>query len=264
MRKLETIRYNINILITLYCIYQGKNFQTAWRKEDTLFKFALFSWYTHAGSVSHTHSSISPYSMHRQTHLHSLLLPPYHPHWNKSSLLQRVKPGLIWTVALPSRSYSWSLLCLQQSYYTTYQVSPSVLQENRSHTHTHRLKTITTIYSFSFYSSLCLEIAGSIFSLITLLDMMHQNLLYLFYRNTLNRTQGFTMDTRLTFCPLHLQQWMTFSRFFVSFFPVASLHPHHFADHIHHIKDLLIVWQKHSTLQLLWRFFPLVLQTRYV
>lgn len=26
------------------------------------------------------------------------------------------------------------------------------------------------------------------------------------YRNTLNRTQGFTMDTQLTFCPLHLQQ----------------------------------------------------------
>lgn len=50
------------------------------------------------------------------------------------------------------------------------------------------------------------------------------------------------MDTRLTFCPLHLQQWMTFSRFFVSFFCFPL--PHHLADHIHQIKDLPIVWQR--------------------
>lgn len=34
--------------------------------------------------------------------------------------------------------------------------------------------------SFTFFYSLCLEIPGSIFSFITLLDMMHQNLLYLY------------------------------------------------------------------------------------
>lgn len=33
------------------------------------------------------------------------------------------------------------------------------------------------------------------------------------------------MDTRLTFCPLHLQQWMTGSRFFVSFFSRSFLFP---------------------------------------
>lgn len=51
--------------------------------------------------------------------------------------------------------------------------------------------------------------------------MMHQNVTLSVYRNTLNRTQGFTMDTQLTFRPLHLQQWMTwvktFSGFFVAF-----------------------------------------------
>lgn len=39
---------------------------------------------------------------------------------------------------------------------------------------------------------------------------------FIVYRNTLNRTQGFTMDTR--FCPLHLQQWMTVPRYFVFLF----------------------------------------------
>ncbi len=175
-----------------------------------------FSWYTYAYSVTHTFTPPS-LSVHLQTLLLSLLV--HHPHWDKSSLLQRVKPGLIWTVAFPLRSYSWSLCCLQQSYYTTYRVSPSALQEvTHTYTHTHTQKTKNTRYSFSLYSSLILEIAGSIFSLITLLDMMHQKFTLSVYRNTLNRTQGFTMDTRLTLCQLHLQQWMTFSRFFVTFF----------------------------------------------
>lgn len=69
------------------------------------------------------------------------------------------------------------------------------------------------------------------------------------YRNTLNRTQGFTMDTQLTFCPLHLQQWMTVSRFFVLFFffPAAPVSSHHLADDIHQLLNLWIVWRWHST-----------------
>lgn len=43
------------------------------------------------------------------------------------------------------------------------------------------------------------------------------------YRNTLNITQGLTMDTRLTFCSLHLQQWMIFSRFLFDFFLLLPL-----------------------------------------
>lgn len=55
------------------------------------------------------------------------------------------------------------------------------------------------MYIFTFYS-LCSEIAGSIISLITLLDMMHQKCIV--YRNTQNKTQSFTMDTRLTVLPI--------------------------------------------------------------
>lgn len=64
-----------------------------------------------------------------------------------------------------------------------------------------KIKHTCTIYTFTFYS-LCSEIAGSIISFITLLDMMHQK--FIVYRNTLNRTQGFTMDTRLTVLPIAL------------------------------------------------------------
>lgn len=77
------------------------------------------------------------------------------------------------------------------------------------------------------------------------------------YRNTLNRTQGFTMDTRLTFCPLHLQQWMTGFRFFVlfSFFnQPLSFSPHYSADHIHQLGSLRTVWQCHILFcKLLWK-----------
>lgn len=78
------------------------------------------------------------------------------------------------------------------------------------------------IFHFLFYYFLCLEIAGSIFFInhITWHDAPKFTLSV--YRNTLNRTQGFTMDTRLTFCPLHLQQWMTFSRFLFHFFLLLS------------------------------------------
>lgn len=164
----------------------------------------------------HTHphtATPTSLSMHWQT-----LLPP-NPHRDKSSLLQHLKPGLILTGWLPSRFSSWSLLCLQQSYYRTFTKCLYLhCKENRWHTSTHRLETINTIYSISFYSFLCLEIAGSIFFInhITWHDAPKFTLSV--YRNTLNKTQGFTMDTRLTFCPMHLQQWMIISRFFVSFF----------------------------------------------
>lgn len=114
------------------------------------------------------------------------------------------------------------LCCLQQSYYTTYQVSPSVLQESRWHIHTHRPKTINTIYSFSFYSSLCLEIAGSIFSLITLLDMMHQNLLYLFtgIHWIEHKVSQWIHDWRFAHCTYN-SEWH-FPNFLVHFFPLLS------------------------------------------
>lgn len=56
-----------------------------------------------------------------------------------------------------------------------------------------------------FFSSLE-TICRFIIFIITLHDMMHQNLS--FNRNTLKRTHYFTMNTGLTFSPLHLQQWV--------------------------------------------------------
>lgn len=168
-------------------------------------------------SLTHTCTLTAPsLPMHWQTLLPSLLLPPCHPHWDKSSLLQRIKPGLIWTVSLPSRSYSWSLLCLQQSYNTTNQVSLSVLQGNRWHTFTQRDNNHNIFLFFLFFCLFGNCRVNIFINHITWHDAPKFTLSV--YRNTLNRTQGFTMDTRLTFFPLHLQQWMTFSRFFVSFF----------------------------------------------
>lgn len=89
------------------------------------------------------------------------------------------------------------------------------------------------------------------------------------YRNTLNRTQGFTMDTQLTFCPLHLQQWMTVSRFFVLFF---SPLPHCFlsspcGSHPSACKPLDSLTTTLFLIAvevLLIYFFNFVLQARYV
>lgn len=82
-----------------------------------------------------------------------------------------------------------------------------------------KIKPTCTIYTFTFYS-LCSEIAGSIISFITLLDMMHQK--FIVYRNTLNRTQGFTMDTRLTVLPIALTTVNdSFKIFCFSFFFLA-------------------------------------------
>lgn len=50
--------------------------------------------------------------------------------------------------------------------------------------------------------------------------MMHQNLS--FNRNTLKRTQYFTMNTGLTFSPLHLQQWVNL-HLWENFYEVSSL-----------------------------------------
>lgn len=82
-----------------------------------------------------------------------------------------------------------------------------------------KIKHKCMIYTFTFYS-FCSEIAGSIISLITLLDMMHQK--FIVYRNTLNRTQGFTMDTRLTVLPIALTTVNdSFKIFCFSFFFLA-------------------------------------------
>lgn len=76
------------------------------------------------------------------------------------------------------------------------------------------------------------------------------------YRNTLNRTQGFTMDTRLTFCPLHLQQWMTVFRFFFYFLffplnqPPPFISPHPPARWPPHSLTM-----SHSVFKPLWKVF---------
>ena len=54
---------------------------------------------------------------------------------------------------------------------------------------------------YLYFFILSSEIAGSIISLITLLDMMHQNLSF---TGIHNKTQGYTMDTQLTVLPIAL------------------------------------------------------------
>lgn len=174
---------------------------------------------------SHT---LTPQSlpMHWQTSL-SLLLPTYHPHRDKSSLLHCIKPGLISTVLLRSRSYSWSLLSAAELLHNLPSVSIRPARKQVTHTYTETEKKLNNnIFLFFLFFSLFGNCRVNIFiNHITWHDAPKFTLSV--YRNTLNRTQGFTMDTRLTFCPLHLQQWMTFSRFFVSFFsrwfPLPSL-----------------------------------------
>lgn len=115
-----------------------------------------------------------------------------------------------------------------------------------------KIKPKCTIYTFSFYS-LCSEIAGSIISLITLLDMMHQNLSFTGIHWIEHKVSQWIHDWQ--FCPLHLQQWMTVSRYFVFLFfwlflflPLVTLCPS-----VHRLTDLHVVWQWHSILQILWR-----------
>lgn len=163
--------------------------------------------------------------MHFQSHSHlhlsvctgkHLLMPPYCPHWDKWSLLQRVKPGLIWTAALPSKVLF--LISAAERLHNLPSVSISTARKYVTHTYTQRLKTITTIYSFTFYS-LCLEIPGSIFSLITLLDMMHQNLLYLFtgIHWIEHKVSQWIHDWRFAHCTYN-SEWQ-FPDFLFHFFP---------------------------------------------
>lgn len=79
-------------------------------------------------------------------------------------------------------------------------------------THKIRMYTIT----FFILSS---EIAGSIISLITLLDMMHQNVSFTGIHWIEHRVSQWIHNWQL--CPLHLQQWMTVSRYFFFFFLLA-------------------------------------------
>lgn len=76
--------------------------------------------------------------MHWQTLHFTLILPLYHPHRDKSSLPQHVKPSLIWTVSLPSRvlflifsSPGW-----QQTYRTTFLQLWVYIGVSHAHTHT--------------------------------------------------------------------------------------------------------------------------------
>lgn len=136
-------------------------------------------------------------------------LPDYHPHRDKLWPLQCVKPGLIQTVLF---------LILE-----TEQQSLSTRQRKRN-THTF-MQTETNnhnIFIFFLLFSLFGNCRVNIFIYhITWHDAPKFTLSV--YRNTLNITQGLTMDTRLTFCSLHLQQWMTFSRFLLDFFLLLPL-----------------------------------------
>lgn len=69
---------------------------------------------------------------------------------------------------------------------------------------------------YLYFFILSSEIAGSIISLITLLDMMHQNLSFTGIHWIEHKVSQWIHNWQ--FCPLHLQQWMTVSRYFVFLF----------------------------------------------
>lgn len=177
---------------------------------------------TCAGSVTNTHTLTPPsLPMHWQTLHFTLILPLYHPHRDKSSLPQHVKPSLIWTVSLPSRvlflifsSPGW-----QQTYRTTRLQLWLYIGVSHAHTHTETPDRNHNILLFFLFFSPFGNCRVNIF--INHITWHDAPKFYSAYRNTLNKTQGFTMDTRLTFCPLHLQQWMTFFQIFsFLFFPL--------------------------------------------
>lgn len=95
--------------------------------------------HTCADSVTNTHTLTPPsLPMHWQMLHFTLILPLYHPHRDKSSLPQHVKPSLIWTVSLPSRvlflifsSPGW-----QQTYRTTCLQLWVYIGVSHAHTHT--------------------------------------------------------------------------------------------------------------------------------
>lgn len=69
---------------------------------------------------------------------------------------------------------------------------------------------------YHYFFILSSEIAGSIISLITLLDMMHQNVSFTGIHWIEHKVSQWIHNWQL--CPLHLQQWMTVSRYFVFLF----------------------------------------------
>lgn len=96
---------------SICCILKIKHFHIiiAHRPTVNWWFYLYFSlWHTHMHSCILTPPSLPT---HWQRLLLALLLLLYHPHRDQSSPPQRVKPGLIRTVSLPSRSYTWSLLC---------------------------------------------------------------------------------------------------------------------------------------------------------
>lgn len=116
--------------------------------------------------------------------------------------------------------------------------------------------TITTMCSFTFFYSLCLEIPGSIFSFITLLDMMHQNLLYLFTGKHWieHKVSRWIHDWRFAHCTYN-SEWR-FSDFSFLFFFFLLISPLPLSDHIHQPNDLRTVWQCHILFSnLCGRFF---------
>lgn len=91
---------------------------------------------------------------------------------------------------------------------------------------------------YLYFFILSSEIAGSIISLITLLDMMHQNLSFTGIHWIEHKVSQWIHNWQ--FCPLHLQQWMTVSRYFVFlFFPfgcsfvVVFFYSDHVAVYVH-------------------------------
>lgn len=140
--------------------------------------------------------------------------------------------------------YFWSLLCLQQSHYRTHLV-PCWISQRLQEKHTHNTQRNNRDIFISLYFFLCLEIEGSIFSLITLLDMMHQNLLYLFtgIHWIEHKVSQWIHDWHFAHCTYNSERH--FPDFLFRFFALVP-NPRSLADCIHPNKDLPMVWQKAS------------------
>lgn len=113
------------------------------------------------------------------------------------------------------------------------------------------------MYSFVIYS-LFLEIPGSIFSFITLLDMMHQNLLYLYtgIHWIEHKVSRWIHDWRFAHCTYN-SEWRFSDFSFVSFFLSApfTFPPITLRSRPPAWKPPHSLTMSHSVFNLLWKFF---------
>lgn len=137
-------------------------------------------------------------------------------------------------------------------------MSPSTLQGQRSVRTKSRTKS--QCIPLLFYSLFRNRRVNNFINHIT----WHDAPKFIVYRNTLNRTQGFTMDTQLTVLPIALTTVNdSFKIFCFSFFPPFGCSfvffffvfwsRCRFRPFVLLLADLQIVGQWHSTLQMLWR-----------